>query len=182
MAVDMVEALAEIARHFDVLDLVAAHRHLVGLEDQDVGGHQHRVHEQAGVDARVIVLLLGAVLVYCGLVGVGTVEDALARHAGQEPGQLRDFGNVGLAVEPHLVRVQPGSQPGRGDFQGGALGTRRILRLDQAVQVGQEIETFRIAGLAGRDGGTHRTHVVPQVRGAGGGDAGKDSGHARGTA
>jgi hypothetical protein len=92
LAVDVVEALGEIARHLDVLDLVAAHRHLVRVEDQDVGGHQHRVHEQAGADAGIVVLALGAVLVHRRLVGMGAVEDALAGHAGQQPGQLGDFG------------------------------------------------------------------------------------------
>ena len=56
LAVQVVEALAEIARHLDVLDLVAADRHLVRIEQQDVRGHQHRVHEQPGGDAGIVVL------------------------------------------------------------------------------------------------------------------------------
>ncbi len=56
LAVEMVEALRHVARHLDVLHLVAAHRHLVRLEHQDVGAHQHRVHEQAGADVGVRVV------------------------------------------------------------------------------------------------------------------------------
>ena len=42
----MVEALRDIARHFQVLNLVAAHRHLVRVEHQDVRGHQHRIENR----------------------------------------------------------------------------------------------------------------------------------------
>jgi hypothetical protein len=47
LAVQVVEAGGHVARHLDVLHLVAAHGHLVGVEHQDVGAHQHGVHEQA---------------------------------------------------------------------------------------------------------------------------------------
>ncbi len=174
--VDMVEALAEIAGHLDVLDLVAAHRDLMRVEEQDVGGHQHRIHEQSGGDAGIGVLAIGDVPVHRRLVGVRAVEDALAGHAGEQPGQLGNLGNVALPVEPHLVRFKPGGQPGGGDFQGRALGAGRVLRLDQAVQVGQEIEALGIGRPAGGDGRTHRPHVVAQVGRAGSGDAGQDTG------
>ncbi|KAG0733259.1 hypothetical protein G6F23_013522 [Rhizopus arrhizus] len=105
LAVHVVEALGEVARHFDVLDLVAAHRHLVGLEDQDVGSHQHRVHEQAGADACILVHAFLAVLVHRRLVGMRAVEDALAGDGGQEPHQLGGLADVALAVEPHVFRV-----------------------------------------------------------------------------
>src|SRR3546814_8209498 len=72
ISVQVVEALPEVARHLDVLDLVTTHRHLVGVEQQDVGRHQHRVHEQSGVDPGVVVLAVGAVAVDRCLVGVGT--------------------------------------------------------------------------------------------------------------
>jgi hypothetical protein len=42
----VVEALRHVARHLDVLHLVAADRHAVGVEQQDVGGHQDRVAVQ----------------------------------------------------------------------------------------------------------------------------------------
>ena len=70
--------LRHVARHLDVLDLVAPDRHLVRVEHQDVGRHQHRVHEQAGGHVGVGVVAGGRVLVDRGLVGVGAVEQALA--------------------------------------------------------------------------------------------------------
>ncbi|MNI64710.1 hypothetical protein D3C73_1201710 [compost metagenome] len=127
LAVHVVEALGEVARHLDVLDLVTAHRYLVGLEDQDVGRHQHRVHEQAGADTCVLVLAFLTVLVHRCLVGMGTVEDALAGDGGQEPHQLGGLADVALAVEPHVFRVQATGQPAGGDLQGRALGALRVL-------------------------------------------------------
>src|SRR3546814_20448612 len=53
----------------------------------------------------------------------------------------------GLAVEPHLARVQPAGQPRRRDFQRGALHARRVLHLDQGVQVGQEVEALDVRRL-----------------------------------
>ncbi len=176
LAIHVVEALGEVARHLDVLDLVTAHRYLVGLEDQDVGGHQHRIHEQAGADACVLVHAFLAVLVHRRLVGVRAVEDALAGDGGQEPHQLGGLADVALAVEPHVFRVQATGQPAGRDLQGRALGALRVLRLDQAVQVGQEEEALDPRRTTGRDGRTDGANVVAQVGRAGGGDAGKDSG------
>ena len=42
LAVQRVEALRDVARQFQVLRLIVAHRHDVGLIQQNVGGHQHR--------------------------------------------------------------------------------------------------------------------------------------------
>lgn len=51
----MIETRTDVARHFDVLDLVAPHRHLVRVEHQDVRRHQDRIAEQAHRDAGVRV-------------------------------------------------------------------------------------------------------------------------------
>ncbi|MNN54929.1 hypothetical protein D3C81_1697750 [compost metagenome] len=100
-----------------MLDLVTTDRHLVGVEHQDIGGHQHRVAEQAHGHAGVRVFAVLDVLVHRGLVGMRTVQQAFGSNAGQQPGQLGDFRDVGLAIEGHLVRVQATGQPSGGDFQ-----------------------------------------------------------------
>ena len=41
----MVEALRQVAADFDVLNLVFADRHNVGVVRQNVGRHQHRIRE-----------------------------------------------------------------------------------------------------------------------------------------
>ncbi|MNP44085.1 hypothetical protein D3C76_1379330 [compost metagenome] len=109
---------------------------------------------------------------------MGTVEQALGRDAGQQPGQLGDFRDIGLAIEGHAIHIQTGRQPGRGDFQARTLDAHRVVALDQRVVVGQEIERIGIALATGDDRRTNGTGIVAQVRRAGGSDTGKDtSGH-----
>ena len=45
----VIEAAREISGHFNVLHLIFAHRHNIGVVSQNVGRHQHRVGEQAGI-------------------------------------------------------------------------------------------------------------------------------------
>ncbi|MNZ91669.1 hypothetical protein D3C78_1106630 [compost metagenome] len=171
----VVETLADITGHFHVLDLVAADRHLVGVEHQDVGGHQYRVAVQAHADTGIRVFTVLQVLVHRGLVGMRAVEQALGRHAGQQPGQLGDFRDVGLAVEGHAFRVQATGQPGRGDFQTRALDALRVIAFDQGVVVGEEVERVDTWLTAGEDRRADGTGIVAQVRRARGGDTGKDA-------
>src|SRR5690606_32718735 len=131
-----------------------------------------QAHGHAGV--RVLPGL--DVLVHRRLVGVGAVEQALGRHAGQQPGELGNLGDVRLAIEGGLVGVQAAGQPGGGDLQARTLDARRVVALYQRVVVGQEVEGVHVAGAAGDDGRADGAGVVAQVRGARGGDAGKDAG------
>ena len=105
LAVAVVKTVRHIARHLDVLNLVAPHRHVVGVKHQNVCAHQHRVHEQAGGHVRVRVKLGGQVFVHRCLVGVGAIQDALAGHTGQKPGQLGNLRHVRLAVKHHARGV-----------------------------------------------------------------------------
>ena len=176
LAEQMVEALADIARHLHVLDLVTTDRHLLRVEHQDVRRHQHRIAEQAHGHAGIRVFALFDVLVHRRLVGVGTVEQALAGDAGEQPAQLGNLGDVGLAVEGRLVGIQAQRQPGGCDFQARALNARRIIALDQRVVVGEEVEGVHLRVATGNDGRADGASVVAQVRCAGGGDTGKDTG------
>ena len=107
---------------------------------------------------------------------MGAVEQALAGDTGEQPAQLGDLGNVGLAIEGRLVGIQPQRQPGGGDLQARTLDARRVVALDQRVVVGEEIEGIGVGGAAGNDGRANGAGVVAQVRGAGGGDTGEDTG------
>ena len=176
LAVEVIEAGGNVARHFNVLDLIAPHGHLAGAEHKDVGSHQHGVHEQARRYAVVQLAACGLVLVLRGLVGMSAVEQAFARHTGQQPAQLRDFRDVALAIESHLLRVQPGGQPAGGNFQRAALNARRLIAFDERVVVGQKVKALRIRLAAGMDGGTDGAHVVAQVWRARGGNASEDAG------
>jgi hypothetical protein len=106
---------------------------------------------------------------------VGPVHLALAGHAGQQPAQLGDLGDVALAVEDHALGVQAGGQPGGGDLQARAFDAGRVVALDQRVVVGHEEEALRAGLAAGGDGRAQGAHVVAEVQGAGGGDAGQDT-------
>ena len=57
----MVEALRDVARHLEVLLLVLADGHEIGVVEQDVGRHQHRIGEQPviGRDALRDLVLVG---------------------------------------------------------------------------------------------------------------------------
>ena len=149
---------------------------LLRVEQQDVGGHQHRVHEQAGGDAGVVVLAFAAVAVDRRLVGVRAIEQALAGDAGQQPGQFRNLRDVGLAVEPHLLRIQPAGQPAAAISSVERCTRAGSSHLDQRVVVGEEIEALDAGRAAGGDRRADRADVVAQVRRAGGGDAGEDAG------
>jgi len=180
IAEQVVKALANVTGHFNVLDLVTTDRHLVCVEHQNVGCHQYRVAVQPHGDARIRVFAVFQVLVDRRLVGVRTVEQALGRHAGQQPGQLRDFRDIRLAIERHTLNIETGCQPGRCDFLTRALNAQRVIAFDQGVIVGQKVERVSIGVAAGYDCRANGPGVVAQVRRTGGGDTGEDtstSGH-----
>ena len=173
LAVQVVKALRDVARHFNMLDLVAPDRHLVRLEHQNISSHQHRVHEQARRDIGIRVVAGGIVFIDRGFIRMGAVQHAFAGDAGQQPGEFGDFRNVGLAVKRHAFRVQPGGQPAGGNFQRRALDARRVFALDERVVVGQKVEALHARRAAGRNGGANGADKVAQVGRAGGGDAGQ---------
>ena len=161
-----------------MLDLVLAHRYLAGLEHQNVGRHQDRVAEQPHADPLVGVLVgIGHVVGHRRLVGVGAIHQSLGGDAGEDPGQLQDFRDVGLGVEDDVLDIQSQRQPGGGDFQPGTMHQCRVLTFDQGVIVGQEVERLHVPPPAGLDGGQDRADVVTEMRSAGGGDAGKGNFH-----
>ena len=104
----MVKALSHISRHFDVLDLVTADRYLCSAEHQNIGTHQHWVHEKTCRDISIRVVPRGFVFIHRGLVGMGAVKNSFARHAGEQPGQLGDFRYVRLAIKRDPFRVKTG--------------------------------------------------------------------------
>ena len=92
------ELLREVDGDLQVLRLVGAHRHLVGVEGEDVGRHQHRVAVQAHVHAVVGVASGRDVGGDRGLVGVGAVEQPLGRRrcsAGRRSWRRRAPGSGG---------------------------------------------------------------------------------------
>ena len=115
-AIQVVEARRHVACHLNVLDLIAAHRHFVRLEHQNVGAHEHRVHEQAGRYIGIGVVASRVVFIDGGFVGVCSIEQAFARDASEKPSQFWNFWNVGLAVKHDALRVKARGNPAGGNF------------------------------------------------------------------
>ena len=172
----MVEALGDVAGHFHVLDLVAAYRHFVGVEHEDVGAHEDGVAVEAHFHAVVLVGLPSVeVGLHSGFVGVGAVHQAFGGDAGEYPVELGHFWDVALAVKRGALGVEAAGEPGGGHGLGGGVDDFGVVAFDDAVVVGQKEEGFggRVGG--GGNGGADGADVVAQMRDAGGGYAGEDS-------
>ncbi|CZW17140.1 Uncharacterised protein [Enterobacter hormaechei] len=103
VTVKRIEALGNIAAQLQVLLLVFTHRHLVGLVQQNVGRHQHRIIKQTGVDilrvARRLILELGHA---AQLAEIGV--------AVQRPAQLRVLWHVRLNENGALLWIDTARQ------------------------------------------------------------------------
>ena len=55
----MVKTLSDIAGHLDMLDLIAPHRHLMCVKNENVSCHQYRVGKQSHRDAKIGVFARG---------------------------------------------------------------------------------------------------------------------------
>ena len=166
-AEDAVETLGDVPGHFEVLLLVPAHRHLVGIVDENVGRHQHRIGEQAVVD-----LLIPAPGV---LEGVRPFQQAHGRDATEHPGQFGDLGDVGLAKEGMAFEIH--AQGGEGGHQliGLLAHHLRIANRGQRMEVGDEIKGF--PRLLQGQGRLDHAQVIAQMRLSGGLDAGQGASH-----
>ena len=125
-----------------MLLLVDAHGDHVGLVEQNVGGHQDGVGEEARVD--VVGVLLGLIL-ELGHAG----QLAKAREAVEEPCQLGVLLDVGLDVEGILLGVQTaGHVEGQG-LVGAAAEVGGDLADGDGVLVHHAVEALVLLGVGG---------------------------------
>ncbi len=119
-----------------MLHLVLADRNEVRTVDDDVGGHQHGISEQAdtGVDA----------LLHFLLVRHRPLQQAHVRHRAENPGEFGNLGNIGLAEEDGAVGVESEGQVIQGDVQRVLPQCFRVVDGRQGVIVGDEIEALRL--------------------------------------
>lgn len=156
-----VEALRDVARELQVLALVVADRHQIGLVEQDVARHQHRVGEQAGrheVLALALVLELGH-----------PAELAVARDGLQQPGRLGVRLDVALHEHRRALRVEADREQHRREVERRAAQRRRVVRHGDRVEVDDAEE--RVAALLRLDVLAEASGVVAEVLVAGGLDA-----------
>ncbi len=110
LAEALVEALGDVAGQLDVLALVVADRDDLGLVEEDVARHQHRVGEEAGRD-EVLALRLLLELRH-------PPQLAEARHGAQQPGGLGVRGDVALREDGRAVGVEARGEEHRGALRG----------------------------------------------------------------
>ena len=91
----VIEALRDIPRHFDMLFLIAPHRHLGGTEHQDIGGHQHRVTVKRHRDPLVLVgVAVFQVRLHGSLVRMCPIHQPFGCDTREKPHKLRDLRDV----------------------------------------------------------------------------------------
>ena len=144
-----------------MLLLVDAHGYEVGIVDEDVSRHEHRIGKQARVD---ILRMPGTLFLKL----VHTRQLAEGRAAGEHPRQLRMSGHMALYEQHAPVRVDAASQQQRRSLPRLAAQVRRRL-----VHVGDHINTVVIA--LQRVPVAHRAHIIAQRKSAGGLDAAQDA-------
>ena len=166
-AEEAVGLFGEVASDFHVLLLVAADGDDVAVVEEDVGRHKHRVGEEA-VGGRFASAAREVVFV-----GVAVFQHRHRRQAGEKPGQLGHQRHVTLAEEHGLRRVESAGEKVERHAQRVLTQGRRIVHGGEGVVVRDEI--IRLAALLPLDRGAHHAEVVPEMRPAGGLDAGEDA-------
>ena len=158
------ELLREVDGDLQVLCLVGPDGHLVGVEAEDVGGHQDRIAVQAHVDAVIWISARFGVGGDRRLVGVRAVEQALGGHVAQQGREPRDRRHPALAVHVHVGAIEParqqcGGQPLRPIGQRGRIGMAV-----ERVQVGDEHMDVPVLVGGKASQGPDRAGVVAQVQ------------------
>ena len=156
LAVGLVELDREIARHFKVLLLVATDRHALGVEEEDIGGHEDRIHKEADVGRDALGDLV--------FEAVGALEQPHGRERAEHPGKFADLGHVTLAPEDAFGGIEPAGEPIESDAEGIVTAELGVGERRHRVVVGDEIEALVVA--LGSDGRLHRAKVVAQMKDA----------------
>ena len=160
-----VEALRDVARELDVLPLVVADRDDVGLVEQDVARHQHRVGEEAGGDE----LLAFALFLELG----HTAELSEPGDGREQPSGLGVRRHVALEEEGAAIRVEPDGVEERRQVECAVVQVARVVLDGDRVQIDDAEEG--VALVLGRDVLAHRADVVADVLGTRCLDAGENA-------
>ena len=130
----MVETDRDVACDLDVLALIVADRHLVGVVQQDVGGLQRGIREQTGRD-ELALPLRGLVLELRHPAELAEGDVAL-----HDPAELAVLAHVALREHGGDVGVEPDGEQHRGELHrrvtdhAGLLGDRERMQVDDAVE------------------------------------------------
>jgi hypothetical protein len=156
-----------VAGELEVLQLIVADRHVGRAVDEDVGGHEHRVGEEADVD---VVLLPRRLVLELG----HAAELAELGRAVQDPGELAVLRHRRLAEEERLVRIDPAGEQVDGHLVHAGRHLVRGVALGDGVVVDDGVDAA--VRLHQPDPVADRAQVVADVELAGGLDPGEDDG------
>ena len=135
-AVTLVEAFRDVARQLEMLALVVADRDDLGLVEEDVAGHQHRIGEEPGRDE---VLALGLLLELRH-----PPQLAEARRRAQQPGGLGVGDDVALREDRRAIRVEARREQHRRTRERVLAQLRGLDRSRDGVQVDDAEERFAL--------------------------------------
>ena len=139
VAVDAVKAASDHMGQFHVLLLIFAHRHQVGLIQQNITGHQAGIGKQTCID---IICVLGGLVLKLG----HARQFAKHRVAIQHPAQLRMLMHMALDEQGVLLGIQTTGNVLRQLLQGSTAQIRRILAHGNGMQVSHKVETIILVG------------------------------------
>jgi len=130
----VVKASRDFSRQFDVRNLVLADRNKVCPVNQDVRRLQQRIPQEA-VRAEVLIFDVLALL----FVGRDALEPPERRDHAEQQVQFGMLRNMRLDEQSRLLRIQPGRQEIRGDFDTALFHARGVgvIRCER-VPVGDE--------------------------------------------
>ena len=157
LAVGLVELDGDVAGDFDVLLLVAADGDEVGIVDENIGGHEDGISEEAVIGGDAVgqfVLVTGA-----------TLQQAHGGDGGEQPGQFGDGGDVGLAEEDGLGGVQTAGEEVQDGVEGVLTALGGVKERGHGMVVGDEVEGP--AFFLKFHGGLHHPEIIAEMERAG---------------
>ena len=165
IGVERIEALGDIAGEFEVLRLVVADGDDAGLVEQDIGGHEDGVLEEAVADG----FLFGGL----HLVLRHALQPADGGDAGEHPGEFGVGGHGGLHHDGAGLRIDAGGQVERGDLENLGAQFGRVLIDCDGMQV-HDAENALVIVLDAHPV-FERAQIVSDVKISGGLHSGEDS-------
>ena len=164
----VVELLRDVARQLQMLLLVVAHGHVGCLVEENVGRHQ------IGIDVepdRGVLAVLARLFLELG----HAVEPAQARHAVEDPGQLRMGRNLALVENDGTLGIDARGQERRRHLARLRLQLLGILPRGDGVQIDDAVDAL-IVGLQA-DEVADGAEIVSEMEIARRLNAGKDAAH-----
>ena len=171
----MIELAGYLACEFNMCNLVCADRDELRLVEQDVGGLEERITEEAVGSQILLAQLLLLILV----AGDAFQPAKRSEHAEQQM-QLGVLGNVRLDKDRALSGIQSRCQKVDSDIEDALFQTAGVGVVGgQGVEVGDE--EVAVVVLLQVHPVVEGAHVVAEVQSAGGAHAGENTGARRGT-